>query len=754
MFDPQQRIHEINRMEHGAARLETISQAVKEADDENQHYWRLYFRYQYITESTMHGDNFKGLLCFPEYLRIFDEHPELEEDLYQDMMWAFKWVIGNLDDYYQISLDEVKNYFEEFKKRSQKYGFSLRTYYMKQVEFWEHVSPERADAAFENFNHYPRSRNSDCEACELNFKMKFYLFRNDEKQALEVIKPVLEHQKRCAEIPHVTYANLARYYFRHENFEEARYYAELCEKLISGKPEFLRETGWLLEIYSKINLNQGWNLFKYSLENFMKCLNPVMRTDFARGAWRIMQSVSQNLEFVRSPLMGILPVAPSGDGWNAQELADFFYEIAHDISRKLDQRNQNCYYQDLLNQELPEYDEEQAFQETAKSMHGLVRKVQTAIAIFLNAKLTQDELEQRIKNSEIISCSRDEHACYASITGKETHLDVIINADVPVPSIDPDVIHGMEQDEIQKLIASPCCCVFASELSGTPQTAYHVIMNYLSGLFPEMNGIINLTALKAYPAAWVRFAGKYLPAVSANDLYSVYLSGSHETGEVWGTTIGLCACGMRELEFVQANTENFGNFAAFLDKTAAVCIENNSLSDEKQSIALCCDDHEQEFVIRWQNPETVLKTLAPESIAVSVSREVPSGILNLHEFPDLSEMAFQNSSQNFHRRIQLAKETFPIFQKALIRNFESALVRLEFEVLDDEYDYEIELLWAEVKPDGKTAVLIQTSDAVPDHPEGEEIEFTQENTADWRIGFSDAEDMLTPEESYLLEELP
>ncbi|MBR1527672.1 MAG: hypothetical protein IJ642_00045 [Oscillospiraceae bacterium] len=754
MFEPQQRIHEINQMEHGTARLETISQAIKEADDENQHYWRLYFRYQYMTESTMHGDNFKGLLCFPEYLKIFDEHPELEDDMYQDMMWAFKWVIGNLDDYYQISLDEVNHYFEEFKKRSQKYGFSLRTYYMKQVDFWLHTRPDSADVAYANFNHYPRSLNSDCEACELNFKMKVLLSKNDEKQALEVIRPVLEHQKSCAEIPHVTYARLAKYYFMQKNFEEARYYADLCEKLISGKQEFLRETGWLLEIYSRMDSNRGWKLFKYSLAFFMECLNPAMRMEFARGAWRMMQSISAEMESVRSPLLGVLPVAPSGDGWNVQELADFFYETAHDISQKLDQRNQNAYYQELLNQELPEYDEEQAFQETAKSVHGLVRKAQTAIVIFLHTKLTQDELEQRIKNSEVISCSRDEHACYASVPGKEMPLDIMINADIPVPPLDPDVVHGMEQEEIQKLLASPCCCVFASELSGTPQTAYHVIMNYLSGLFPEMNGIINLTALKAYPASWVRFAGAYLPAVSQHDLYSVYLSGSHETGEVWGSTIGLCACGMRELEFVQANTENFSGFAAFLDKTAAMCIENNSLPDENRTIALCYDQKEQEYGIQWQNPETVLKKLSPDSIAVSIKREIPSGILNLHELPDLSELEFQNSRQNFRRRIQLAKETFPVFQKALTRGFTSALVRLEIEVSEEDYNYEIELLWAEVKPDGKTAVLVQTSEAVPDHPEGEEIEITQENTADWRIRFSETEDMLSPEEAYLLEELP
>ena len=753
MFNPQQRIHEIKTMEHGPSRLEATAQAIKEADDENQHYWRLYFRYEYIKESTIHGDNFKGLLCFSEYLRIFDEHPELEDDMYQDMMWAFKWVIGNMDDYYQISLEEVKNYFEEFKKRSQKYGFSLRTYYMQQVNFWLNIKPELADVAYANFQHYPRSRNSDCEACEMHFKMKVLLAKNDETQALEIAKPILAHEKRCAEIPHVTYARLAGYYFMQQNFAEAIYYANLCEKLISGKPEFLAETGQLLEIYSRTDTSQGWKLLKYSLENFMKCLNPAMKMKFARGAWRLMQSVSQELEFVHSPLLGVLPVAPSGDGWKTQEISDFFYEIAHDISQKLDNRNQVEYYQKLLQQELPEYNEEKAFQESVKSVHGLVRKNQTTIAVFLKEKLTRDILEQRIKKIEnIISCSRDEYGCYAAIQTEENPLDIMLDADISAPPLDRDSIQGMEQEEIQELFASPCCCVLSSELSGHPQKVYHAVMKLISELFPEMTGIVNLNALKAYPAAWVRFVRTYPQAVSAHDLYSVYLSGNQKTGEVFGMTVGLSAFGFRELEFVQANTENFSSFAAFLDRTAAMCIEKNLLPDENQVIIYGYDKTGKDYAVQWQHPEKVLPLLPPDSIANFSREEVPTGILNLHELPDLAEMEIQNSSENFRRRIQLAEKTLPLFRKALEKPFSKALVRLNVS-LGESYDFDSEPLWAEVGQDG-TLLLLETSETAPEFQEGTaiETEISEETIYDWRIQPAETEDMISPEDAYLLQE--
>ena len=348
MLQPQQLIQNLHAMEHGAARLEATADAIAQADSADAHYWRLYFRYEYLTESNIHGDNFKGLLCFPEYLKIFDEHPELEEDMYHDVMWAFKWLLDDAPDFYQISLDEVENYFEEFKKRSQKYGFSLRTYHMKHAKFYLTFNQDLAQIAYANFKHYPRSENSDCEACELNFDMEFALSQNDIETALRIAQPILEGRKKCAEIPHVTYAHLSNYYLYHDNPEEALYYGILCENIIQNRAEFLKETGQLLELYSVMNVGHGWKLFKYGIEHFMRCKNPVMRLSFARGAWRLLEKMTQSTEYAQSNFLSLLPVMKEKEGWPVKALADFFYEIADDISRRMDNRNESDYYMNLL----------------------------------------------------------------------------------------------------------------------------------------------------------------------------------------------------------------------------------------------------------------------------------------------------------------------------------------------------------------------------------------------------------------------
>ncbi len=752
MFTPQQIIHQINNMEHGAARLETIAQAVKDADDAAQHYWRLYFRYQYIKESTIHGDNFKGMICFPEYLRIFDEHPELQDDMYHDMMWAFKWLIGNLDDYYQIPLAEVNHYFEEFKKRSQQYGFSLRTYYMKLTTFWLEIHPEEAFRAYENFKRYPRNRNSDCEACELNYEMKIALAQNNPEQALKIAEPILQHEKHCAEIPHVTYASLARYYFLQKNFSEAAYYANLCNALIQGKQEFLREAGWLLEIYSCIDNNQGWRLFKYSLENFMNCHNPMMKMLFSRGAWRLLETISGEMQFVHSPLLGVLPVKPSGDGWHVRELADFFYQTAKEISQKLDDRNQRNYFLPLLEQELPKFDEKQVFTESMKSVHGLVKKSQTAIAVFLKQKVSAEELEQRIQNLETLSYSRDENACYISVSSEEIPLDFVISEAKSAPPLEEAPIQGMEQEELLALLKSPCCYALMTELSGTPLKSYHAVMKFLSSLFPELSGIVNMTALKAYPSGWVNFAGTYEDGISPHDLYSLFLGGSQKKNEVWGITIGLAACGFRELEFVGADTENFQAFADILDRTAAMCISRNHLPDENLCITVCRSEKTQEqYHIFWQNPETAFRELPPDSVAVSEKEDVLFGVLNLHHLPNLETIELPVLHSERNRIARLAEKTYPLLQKAMEQPFTQALIRLMIPC-DEDAEYDFDLLWAKIQPDSQKAVWLESSELASAYQEGDETEIQPENIFDWRFQPAESEELFTPQEAWLLQE--
>ncbi|MDE6729647.1 MAG: hypothetical protein K2J71_02585, partial [Oscillospiraceae bacterium] len=296
MYNPQELRRAIYNTEHGTERLQLLSSAIREADQNQDHDGRLFFRNEFIKESIFHGDSFKAVIQFPEYLQIFDEHPELENEMSHSMMWTFKNVLENMQDYYQISRAEIEKYFEEFEKRSRKYGESLRTYYMKKCKFYLPIDLELAKENYEKFRKYPRSSNSDCLACEQSFSMECQLNFGNEEQALQLAKPILDGDMTCGEIPHCTYEELAKYYLYQGNLTEAFYYGTLCEKLILGEPEFLEQMGTILELYSIVNPGHGWNILKHAIPDFAECKNTLMEVSFAKGAYRLMKAIADSAE--------------------------------------------------------------------------------------------------------------------------------------------------------------------------------------------------------------------------------------------------------------------------------------------------------------------------------------------------------------------------------------------------------------------------------------------------------------------------
>ncbi len=759
MFDPHPLIEKIHALPHGEARLSAVSDAMHQADEAQAHYWRLYFRYEYLTESNIYGDNFKGLLCFPEYLRIFDEHPELEEDMSHDVMWAFKWLLDNAADFYQISMEQILDYFEEFKLRSQAYGLSLRTYYMKRAKFDMAVNPDAAQISYANFKHYPRSRNSDCEACECNFDMEYYLSQNDIKSALEIAQPILNGEKTCAEIPHVTYAELAHYYFYHDQPTEAEYYALLCERKIQNRPEFLKEKGYLLEIYSVTDPGHGWKLLKYALGDFMRCKNPMMRMTFARGAYHLITAAAKSTEYAQSGFLSVLPVAREEEGWNMKTLADFFYEIADDIALRLDHRNQNQYYQTMLKKPLPDASASaQISEEQKQPQHGLIKRQQSQfVTVLPYTAPSAAQMEEKIRASllEVLSMNTEENTCICSVMLDQNPLDLIL-VSLPEEDAQPLIVetaNGFDPDDLENLLKIPYRMLLVTELPAGGQKSYYLIMKLLAILFPEMLGVISITAMKAFSPAWVQFAGNYESVIRPKDVYSIYIAGKAE--DLHMNTFGLASLGMRELELSGANADNFGHYAALLDRTAAFCVENENLPDEGQIITMCYDSEMNEYPLKWQNITDALKTLPPDSTAVKAYREIPSGMLITEGLPAPKEIELTNTRREFFRTRALTKETFEIFQK-IVRRCESALVKLEIELNEemiDQYDYSIELLFAEIDMDETEkliAVMAQESEAVPEYAIGDRIEVTQDNIVDWRIRTSDG-NIFTPEELYLLQ---
>ncbi|HAJ97619.1 MAG TPA: hypothetical protein DCO72_07775 [Ruminococcus sp.] len=785
MFDANQYLEKIREMEHGTGRLDALADAIREADNASAHSWRIYFRYQFIQESVFHDDCFKAIIRFPELLQIYDEHPELQDEYEEDMMIAFKWILENSFDFYQISKAEIEKYFEEFKKRCQKCDVSLRVYHMKRTKYLLKVNMEEAQKEYKLFHRIPRDRFCDCLACEMNFDMYVSLKLDDEKQALEIAQPILKGERRCAEIPHCTYGHLCDYYLYHDNLDEASYYGNLCERYTDGKPEFLGQTGTLLELYSATDISHGWKLFKQTVADFVSCKNPSMRLEYARGAYRLMkvmvklEEITNGDGYTQSKAVMVLPIKPTDKGIAFSELQDYFYNITKEQSELLDKRNESTYYMDILNKKFPEIDFEEAQAEAEnpdtekpakKTTHGLIAKSPSMIAVVLKEHCTPSlfDLEKRIRENvpedyKLMTALEEDETLFISLEhhGKLVELQMKMLVTDENYKIEARPVAFLERETFEKMLESPVKYVARFEIDGEPIFFYHQIMKIFSVLFPEMVGIIDLVTQHAYPENWVRFAGEYPEAIAPSDLFGLYLAGDSEQDTVWMTTLGMNCLGMRELEMYGSDTKNYTTFADMLDEIASQCVDRNMIADMGEPIAECACG-EEKYSFTWSN------TSVNEDSSQNLDNNLSGVILLMTDegnilppefeyFADPDQIDYPRNRKNFHKRIDLAKKTFDTMKKALEEKpFDEASVRIAIELDEDtaeEYDYSIELLWADIDrvENGKVfAKFAETAETLPDIHEGDEIEVTPDNLTGWIVHFEDLEQSVTETLAYLL----
>lgn len=778
MFSAETHIRKIGETEHGAARLAAIADAIREADQASAHEWRFYFRYEAVRESIFHDDAFKAILSFPELLKIYDDHPELEDEYADDMLCAFKWVLENMTHFYQISREQIDANYDEYVRRCRQYGVSLRVYHMKRCNYLLTVDMDAARAEYDAFHKCRRDGYSDCEACEIHFDMTVALALDEEAEALRIAKPLLDGSKHCGEIPHYTYAKLTEYYLYAGDLEEAAYYGELCERLMRGDPEFLDATGTLLALYSATDPSHGWNLFKQCLPQYMASKNPRQRMEFADGAYRLMQTLcaasaeNGSDDLSRAPVLKCLPLPMTEEGMHLCAVRDYFYNAAHDAGKRLDARNGATYFAERLSRVIIPTDQRTGLTDRpARKAHGITRRIPCVLFASLpeDVEVTYQQMEQRVRGAvpeetELVSCSVDEEGLFLSYRRDDRVYDYALGiVSIPdAPSGTP--VEDLDDAAFAAMCRNPRRYILRCHMGSNPQLDYHYAMELLHTVLPELIGVIDLMNRHAYSADWVRFKGLHDASVSPNDLFGLYLTGDRDLDEVWMTTTGMNVLGMRELEVIGADTRNFSKFADILDHIAAQVTDRGILPDEGERFGtIYLDDEPYEFAWR-QIPDFG----DAKGIAAQAERELPCGELlldtdeGLVPLPDCACLAnagnisYPNSRRDFYRRIELAKQTFGYFRDALEKPFVRAAVQLEFHLSEEmrkEYGYGIELLWAEITQAENgciRAAVKETAETLPEIHEDDIVTVDGECVTAWFIQPEGAEQPISAQDAYYL----
>ncbi|MBQ9993893.1 MAG: hypothetical protein IJP17_04205, partial [Clostridia bacterium] len=127
---------------HGEARIAGIKKAIVTADQQKDYETMMFLRNDLCKESVFHSDNLDCIVTFPELIKLYDEHPDTRFSS-RDLMWTYKYIVEDMLDFHQVSLDKCFELIEHFKERSLQYGFSLRTYYIQLAKLYAHIDPDK-----------------------------------------------------------------------------------------------------------------------------------------------------------------------------------------------------------------------------------------------------------------------------------------------------------------------------------------------------------------------------------------------------------------------------------------------------------------------------------------------------------------------------------------------------------------------------------------------------------------------------------
>ena len=147
---------------HGKERMDLYQQGWELADQLNDYAQQLRFRMEYIKESAFYDDAMQMYVVFPVMLKKHDEYVKEHgtDPATYDILWKYKWIIENARFFYQITQVQFEKFSEDFKRRCEENGYSLRSYYEYGFNFYEKIDREKADEYYHNFLKCKREASS------------------------------------------------------------------------------------------------------------------------------------------------------------------------------------------------------------------------------------------------------------------------------------------------------------------------------------------------------------------------------------------------------------------------------------------------------------------------------------------------------------------------------------------------------------------------------------------------------------------
>lgn len=348
-------------LDPGESRCKGIRRAIDKALERQDIKNALTLYYIFIEEDTFECDGFQSFIIFPEYLAFFEKYPEYHDTFKDELMWAFKWILGSAEDFYQISLKQITDIYRQYGEYCDKFNYNKRSYYRHlwclldtfQIRRFPLISS--VEEAHKRMMHCSIDNLSEPKSGEIDDLTSYTLFveRNIEK-ALKIAEPVLSGQEWCNVVPHYTYTNFADYYFDHGDLKNAVKYAERAVRIINrdfgSQSSMMRYKGRCISVLAFGDTKKALKLFRRQLTVCYPNTCGLDHFYFYRGAYHLFSQLEKSgQKTVRLKLpFKEEEIYKESCVYSVAKIKDFFYSKVKFYADKFDERDGNRHFNKML----------------------------------------------------------------------------------------------------------------------------------------------------------------------------------------------------------------------------------------------------------------------------------------------------------------------------------------------------------------------------------------------------------------------
>ncbi len=351
-YDGQKLVEQIHRMEHGKARTDMIKDAIIQADKAGDNYWRMYMRFDYISEQYFHGDPVKSIPVITELENVFKEDPGAVERYEGDGLGKEAYVMAVLlgvDTILclpQVTTEQWEKLLDNLYKLVKQFGMAERSYYWQMFWRWLYADFNKAEEYLKKAWNTEPDYRFDCESCEHAYAARLYLEIGQKEKAdkyFEKVDKGLLDDVCDDTYPQLWYTYL-KYMLDNGDIKGAKPFAKKLYRKHNEDQGDLEFMGAVLRYYAYVNTTKGLSIFEKRLEWTINMWNQKAKYYFYMGAYVLFREISKKQTDVRMELPVKSEVWREDGIYNTSVLADWFYTQASGIAESFDKRNSNDYY--------------------------------------------------------------------------------------------------------------------------------------------------------------------------------------------------------------------------------------------------------------------------------------------------------------------------------------------------------------------------------------------------------------------------